>query len=57
MFRDVLRALPLSELTEEEKAGLRKAFEARRKELKKALAAVEQGLRDLSAPKRRAKKR
>jgi hypothetical protein len=57
MFSDVLRALSLSELTDEEKAGLRKAFETRRKELKRALAAVEEGLRDLSAPKRPAKKR
>jgi hypothetical protein len=57
MFRDILRALPLSELTDEEKAGLRKAFQTRRKELREALAAVEEGLRELSAPTSRGKKR
>ena len=62
-LRDILRAISLSDLTDKERADLRKVFETRRRELQRALAAVERGLAHLGgrgakkAAKRRAKKR
>jgi hypothetical protein len=62
LIRDLLRAGSLSNLTEKRKAELKKTFEARRKELQRALAAVERGLAEPSRPakrpvRRRGKKR
>jgi hypothetical protein len=62
MILDVLRAISLSKLTGEQRANLKKTLEERRKELQRALTAVERGLASLSKPakkaaKRRAKKR
>jgi hypothetical protein len=55
-FRDLAKSVSKSHMAKHRshvKAGLQK----RRRELKSALAAVEEGLKHLSGPKRRAKKR
>jgi hypothetical protein len=49
-FRDVLRAVSLSDLSDKQKRDLKKVFENRRKELRAALAAVETCLTDLAKP-------
>jgi Skp family chaperone for outer membrane proteins len=61
-FRNLAQAVSRFTLSAKQRAKLRKAFQERRTELRRALAAVERGLAQLSKPakkraKRRAKKR
>ena len=56
-FRDVLKAVSTSTMDAKQKADLKKVFENRRQQLKRALAAVERGLAQLSRPARKAAKR
>jgi len=57
VVRDLLKAVSLSDLTDKQKAELKKTFEARKKELQRALTAVERGLAQLSKPAKKAAKR
>jgi hypothetical protein len=56
-IRDLLKAVSLSDLTDKQRADLKKTFEARKKELQRALTAVERGLAQLSKPAKKAAKR
>ena len=57
VIRDLLKAVSLSDLTDKQRAELKKTFEARKKELQRALTAVERGLAQLSKPAKKAAKR
>jgi hypothetical protein len=57
-YRDMLKAVSLANLTYKQRADVKKAFQARKKQLEVALAAVNQGLEELAQspkPKKAAK--
>jgi hypothetical protein len=56
-FRDLARAAAQSPIHNRHKAAVKRALQKRKKQLQEALVAVNEGLRHLSGPKRRAKKR